>query len=236
MSKRGLSFRRCHAISFTAPTHVAMRPVVLASTGSEMSMIGVAAASASAINWKSLRVIVCTSWVGPAVLQGESQPPPARGGGVGWLVDYPVSEFSLFGGLGSTRPDCSVVICVGSECPGRIRHSVHRAAFQRPTLSPVVADSNTCPGGRFIVNVRLYANRLGRACLRPSVLSASRRFLGYRRSYWLLRHSCGVPANVGWRWIGRVVAFRLLMRGGGGTVLWVPPAATSGHSAVNVRG
>ncbi len=29
------------------------------------------------------------------------------------------------------------------------------------------------------------------------------RILGYRRSYWLLRHPRGMPANVGWRWIGR---------------------------------
>ena len=62
------------------------------------------------------------------------------------------------------------------------------------------------------------------------------RFLVYRRSYRLQRHPCGMPADVGWRWIGRAVASRLLMRIGGGTVLWVPPATTSGHSAMNVRG
>jgi hypothetical protein len=79
-------------------------------------------------------------------------------------------------------------------------------------------------------------DRMGLACLRPSVLNASRRFLGYRRSYWLLRHSCEVPANVGWRWIGRAVASRLLMRVGGGVLLSTPPATTSGHPALDVRG
>ena len=42
-----------------------------------------------------------------------------------------------------------------------------------------------------------------------SGLECCPRFLDYRRSYRLLRHLCGVPADVGWRWIGRAVASRL---------------------------
>lgn len=69
---------------------------------------------------------------------------------------------------------CSALFCLGSDCPGRIRQSVHRAVFQRLALSPAAADSNTCPGGRFVVSVRLDANRIGRACLRPPVSNAAR--------------------------------------------------------------
>jgi len=85
---------------------------------------------------------------------------------VGWLIIR--STNSAFTGHRVVPSCCSAFSCVGSECPGRIRHSVHRAAFQRQALSPVTADSNTCPGGRFIVSTEWGAHACG---LRSRMLS-----------------------------------------------------------------
>lgn len=151
------------------------------------------------------------------------------------MVEYPVSD-SAFTGHRVVPSCCCVVSCVGSECPGRIRQSVHRAAFRRPTHSPAAADSNTCPGGRFIVSVRLDANRIGHACLRPPVLNAARDSLTIAVRIGCCGTFAGcLPMLGGGGSVGRL-RLDLLVRVGGGTTLLVPPAATSGHPAMDARG
>ena len=161
-----------------------------------------------------------SSLVAPAPLQRESQPPPRRGGWC-WFVGENPDPIQHLRGVGWRRPAAASSLVSAPTAPdvSDSRCTVPHSSGQRfpplqriPTRAPWGVSSSRPNGARMPV-------AFGLECF-P-------RFLVYRRSYRLLRHPCGMTADVGWRWIGRAFASRLLMRVGGGTVLWVPPAATA---------
>ena len=148
---------------------------------------------------------------------------------VGWLND-PDSVLRRLWGDGWRHPAGRYLLC-------RLRLPRTYPAVGAPCRIPTASAFPCRSGFQHVPRGGVSSSRPNGARMPAAIgFECFPRILEYRRSYWLLRHPRGMPANVGWRWIGRAVASRLLMRIGGGVLLSTPPATTSGHSAMNVRG